>query len=208
MRKSSSTSLSQWAKNERGNAYGRWTVIEFAKRDNRGVHWLCRCVCGNMKTVWGADLRNGKSTSCGCSRQRAYGMNESKEYATWEAIKQRCYNKNHDAYKHYGGRGIKMCDRWYESFCNFFDDMGKRPFPKATIDRIDNDGNYEPSNCRWASQLEQGQNTSKVRLVTYNGETMSLRAWARKLGISHRTLSERIRKGWSEDRVFSPKQHR
>lgn len=107
----------------------------------------------------------------------------------------------------YAGRGITVCDHWRTSFVNFLADMGPKPFSEATIDRYpDQNGPYSPENCRWATKLEQSQNSRKARMLTYNGETMCLRAWARKLGITHRTLSERIRRGWPEDRVFAPKE--
>ena len=200
--KSTSSALSPWAKDERGKVYGHWTVLEFARRDHRGCHWVCQCVCGKIKTVWGANLRDGHSKSCGC-RRSARGMCRSPEYATWEAMKQRCYNPSQTGYQHYGGRGIGMCVRWRDSFTNFFDDMGPRPFPRATIDRIDNEGDYCPENCRWASHVEQGQNTRKTRRLTYKGETMGLRAWARRAGIAHGTLRQRLAKGWSLEQAIT-----
>ncbi len=201
--RSNGTVLSRWAKDERGKIYGRWTVIEFARSDSRGIHWVCRCECGTIASVWGADLRHGSSRSCGCGRNRSHGMHESQEYATWEAMKQRCYNKNHNAYRYYGGRGIVICKRWLQSFINFFDDMGPKPFPSASIDRLDNDGPYSPKNCRWATNLEQGQNTSKTRMLTYNGETLCLREWARRIGIAHGTLHQRLKRGWSLEKSLA-----
>jgi hypothetical protein len=119
-------------------------------------------------------------------------------------MKRRCYNPNNDQYHLYGERHIVVCDRWRKSFVNFLADMGPKPFPEASVERISNDGNYEPGNCKWATKMEQSQNTRKVRLLTYKGVTMCLRAWARKLGITHQTLRLRIERGWSDDQIFAP----
>ena len=194
---------------ESGNVYNRLTVLEYAGNTRAGDSiWLCRCECGTLTKVARGELRKGSTKSCGCLRARSDGKCTSTEYITWKEMKRRCYNPKNSQYHLYGGRGITICERWRTSFVDFLADMGPKPFPEATIDRIDNDhGNYEPGSCRWATRLEQGQNTRKVRLLTYNGETLCLRAWARKLGITHRTLSERIARGWSLDRVFAPSEH-
>jgi len=112
-------------------------------------------------------------------------------------MKRRCYNPNTPYYHLYGGRNITVCGRWKDSFVNFLADMGPKPSPEHTIDRIDNDGNYEPDNCRWATKMEQSHNSRKARLITYNGETLCLREWARRLGIGHMALSTRLNRGWS-----------
>lgn len=194
---------------ELGNPYGKLTVIEYAGRSKSGDSlWVCRCKCGNTTTVARGDLRKsyGGTKSCGCGRKTQGGGWGTTEYTTWKEMKRRCCNARYCEYHLYGGRGITICKRWQTSFINFLADMGKKPFPEATIDRIDNNGNYEPGNCRWATRMEQGQNTRKVRLLTYNGKTMCLRAWARRLEITHRTLSMRIKRGWPPDKVFAPKE--
>lgn len=194
---------------ETGNVYHRLTVVESAGSTSSGDSlWMCRCECGTMTTVARSDLRKGGIKSCGCLRSIQGGGHGTPEYTSWKEMKRRCYNKRNREYRNYGGRGITICDRWRTSFVNFLADMGPKPFPEATIDRYpNNDGNYEPGNCRWATRLEQGHNTRKVHLLTYNGETMPLRAWARKLGITHRTLSVRIERGWPPEKVFSPEHY-
>ena len=192
--------------NELGNPYGNLTVIEYAGRTKGGdSRWLCRCKCGNTTTVARGDLRKsyGGTKSCGCGRKTQGGGYKTPEYTTWKEMKRRCYNPRNSQYHLYGGRGIVICNRWRTSFINFFADMGPKPFSEATIDRINNNGDYEPSNCRWATKLEQGQNTRKARMLTHDGETMCLRAWARKLGITHRTLSVRLKRGWSIERALT-----
>lgn len=206
MATSDSTQLSGRATDETGNIYGLLTVIRFAGKTKSGdSNWLCQCECGNTTTAARGDLRKsyGGTKSCGCGRKTQGGGHGTTEYITWKEMKRRCYNPRNSQYHLYGGRGIVICDRWRTSFVNFLSDMGLKPFPEATIDRIDNNGPYSPSNCRWATKLEQGQNTRKARVLTYNGETMTLRAWARKLGITHRTLSVRIERGWPPEKVFS-----
>lgn len=126
----------------------------------------------------------------------------TKEYSTWGSMKARCSNPKNPRFKRYGGRGIKVCDRW-NSFENFFSDMGARP-EGMTLERINNDGNYEPTNYRWATRKEQLQNTSRIRHLTYNGQTLSLADWARKIGINANTLTMRLNAyGWTVEKALS-----
>lgn len=124
------------------------------------------------------------------------------EYVSWSAMKTRCSNPNQSCYKHYGGRGIKVCERWLV-FKNFLDDMGPKPTPRHTIDRIDTNGNYEPSNCRWITQAEQTRNTRRNRILTLHGKSMTLADWALALGVEYFTLHHRVRNGWSDERILT-----
>lgn len=144
------------AKNLLGQQFGRLTVIKLTdERRNGHVMWLCRCTCGNQVLVRGSCLINGGSRSCG----NHYRVLLTPEYRAWKKLKSRCSNRNSPIYKYYGGRGITVCKRWLESFENFYEDIGPKPKGRAlSLDRIDNDGNYEPGNCRWADQSTQNRN--------------------------------------------------
>lgn len=194
MAQSDSTVINGRIKDERGKTYGNLVVVDlhFIRQE---AMWLCRCECGNTTTVAGSDLRKGGTKSCGCGRKTQSGGHGTPEYSTWKMMKSRCHNANNSEYKNYGARGVRVCDRWRHSFVNFLADMGKRPFIGASIDRIDNDGNYEPGNCRWATPLEQSQNTRKVINLTYDGKTQCIRAWARDLNIQHCVIRDRLKRG-------------
>jgi hypothetical protein len=152
-----------------GRRVGRWAVLRRnGSTSNGNAAWHCRCDCGNERTVASTSLVEAVSLSCGClaierTREANATHGESKktpEYETWVGIKKRCTNSRTKAWKYYGGRGITMCDRWFSSYENFLADMGRKPTPKHSIDRINNDGNYEPGNCRWATSLQQNNNRS------------------------------------------------
>lgn len=132
-----------------------------------------------------------------------HGMSESSEYDTWSRMKSRCTSTQNERYGYYGGRGIKVCDRWLESFENFFEDLGKRP-EGMTLDRIDNNGNYEPGNVRWATIRQQNNNTRANVVITYEGVSKTIGEWADYLGIKYNALWLRLyRRGWSVDRAFN-----
>jgi len=161
-----------------------------------------KCKCGNEFSAVIAKLKNGHTRSCGClhkdgliNRNTKHGCTKrgerTKEYNIWLHIKRRCTNPNTKNYKRWGGRGISICDRWANSFDNFISDMGKCP-EKKSIDRINNDGNYEPSNCRWATQIEQCNNTSINIKFNHNGETKTISEWSRYLSIPYTRLRYRV----------------
>lgn len=179
---------------------GRWTLVSLDHKDNRNKEiWNCICECGSVKLVRKDHIVRGASTSCGCyakentSRVKTtHGMSSSKTYKIWIEIIARCYNPSSSIYPHYGGRGISMCERWRGSFVNFLADMGERPVKKE-IDRIDNNGNYEPTNCRWVSRKENVENRRTSLRYTNNGMTKTLMGWSEHLGIDYKTLFARIK---------------
>lgn len=190
-----------------GRKIGRWSVLGRSKSIDKRVYWDCRCDCGTERAV-----RFDKVTeSCGClSRELAkkrfttHGMSGSPEYLAWENMIVRCENPRHKHFRHYGGRGIKVCSRWRNSFEEFFEDMGKRPSSKHSIDRINNDGNYEPGNCRWATRIVQARNTRDFITVLFNGKNQSLQEWANETGIPRNRLYDRLyREGWSMERALT-----
>lgn len=137
-------------------------------------------------------------------KRERHGRKKTTEYTIWISMRQRCLNPRNKAYPLYGGRGIAICARW-NNFSNFLQDMGPRPAPGQSLDRIDNDGNYEPGNCRWATSVEQGANTRKARLVTLDGKTQTIRAWEREKGLLSGTVRSREKRGWSlADAISTP----
>lgn len=134
-----------------------------------------------------------------------HGKWETPEYEAYHGMIRRCYNSNHATYSDYGGRGITVCHRWRESFLSFYEDMGERPSKNHSIDRIDNDGNYEPSNCRWATPKEQQYNTRRNLLLEFNNKKQCLAAWAEEIGIKYPTLYSRLRSGWTNERMLTEK---
>lgn len=134
-----------------------------------------------------------------------HDMSKTSEYNIWRSMRQRCQRKNHGSYKFYGGRGIKVCDRW-QTFENFYKDMGAKPTSKHTIERVNNDGNYEPSNCKWATRKEQAQNRRPSKpLTTFNGKSQSLADWAKELGVRPGLIYERKAAGLPLDQVLAPR---
>jgi hypothetical protein len=173
----------------------------------------CRCSCGAILSVKLSFIEGGKTKSCRpCGAKTAgekliihghhSGGKSSPEYRSWRGMITRCFDPSSDSWATHGGRGISVCQRWRSGFQNFLADMGSRPSPHHSIDRIDNDGNYEPSNCRWATRSQQMRNTRTNRLITAHGETMCLSSWAERIGISPNALYMRLRR-WSIERAIS-----
>lgn len=192
-----------------GQRFGR-LVAKSVDGKSHGVYtWLCDCDCGNKTIVRKNCLSLGTTTSCGCARRdRTVSFNKEKaihgdaprgnvttEFSTWKGIKARCLNPNLPAFKHYGGRGIKLCPRWMD-YRNFLKDMGRKPSPELTIHRVDNDGNYEPSNCIWATQDVQNNNKRTTHFIEFEGVVLSLTQWAARIKMHPRTLYGRISDGW------------
>lgn len=193
-----------------GQTFGRLTVLSLAGRSNAEALWLCRCACGNTKEIRSYYLRSGTSKSCGCyqienriTHGHTVNNDDSRAYKSWENMIQRCTNPRHHYWLKYGGAGITVCERW-RAFENFLADMGNRP-EETTIDRIDNSGNYEPGNCRWAGRKQQQRNRSAVRSITWKGETLTMIEWSEKLHIRYSTLESRIRRGWALSKALTAK---
>ena len=178
-----------------GQTYNQLTVIQFDEYKGKNPYWKCRCSCGNEKSISEYRLTNGTTHSCGCAvhKRSQERMKLSREYNTWIEMKKRCFNENCHAYKNYGGRGITVCEQWKNNFNQFFGDMGTCP-EGLSIDRIDNNGNYEPNNCRWASSKEQARNRRSNKYITYNGTTKLISDLADQYGILRSTISQALNK--------------
>lgn len=193
-----------------GSKFWRLTVIEFrGHRKNWKKVWRCRCECGNECNVQQGNLRNGHTRSCGClldqwatRRFTTHGYTRTPTYWSWRSMLARCYNPKCVGYARWGGRGIKVCDRWRSSFQNFFADLGERP-PGTTLGRRRNNEDYSPDNCRWETREQQGNNTRRNVFMTYNGETLTASQWAKKAGVNYHTLWRRVKEGWPAEYVLS-----
>jgi hypothetical protein len=183
----------------KGDIYGEWVVLDSSPYKIKGRKTVkCKCSCGNISFINAYKLNDGKTKMCRECHERSktkHGHSRTPLYHIWQGMKQRCYDKHSISYCHYGLIGIKVCDRWLESFENFLEDMGERPSKEYSIDRIDNNGNYCPDNCRWATHEEQQNNMSSNRLLTYEGKTKSVSQWAKTNNINTSTLFYLINKG-------------
>jgi hypothetical protein len=192
-----------------GLVFGKLTVVEKAPNRPDGLPaWRCLCECGNEKDIRQQSLESGDTQSCGCLCTGAikHGMCYTKVYKAWSSMKHRCFNPDSKHYHNYGGRGIKVCDRWLESFENFYEDMGEPPSAKHSLERLDVNGNYEPNNCTWATVLEQARNRRDNIRIEYGGELLVLSEVYKRLDYIHPTVilpvfSDRIYKKWSIEKA-------
>jgi hypothetical protein len=192
------------------DVFGRLKVLH----NVGGSNWLCQCLCGQYAVVKSFHLRNGNNKSCGCLKRSVLGDSKrthgkansrltgyaNKAYGVWQAMRDRCSNANRKDYHRYGGRGIKVCKRW-EKFEMFYADMGD-PQPGQTLDRINNDSDYKPSNCRWATRKEQSHNSTRIRYITIGTKTRMLREWLEVFKISRDTFYRRKRKGLTDEQAL------
>lgn len=193
--------------------FGRLTVLEFkGVSKSRSALWLCKCDCGNVKIVRSRDLVREHVKSCGClktelpsKRFSTHKLSKHRLYKIWDAMKHRCLNPNSSGFYKYGGRGITICDEWKNDFKAFYDWAMNNGYGEGlTIDRIDNNGNYRPNNCRWVDVKIQGRNKRNNRLLTCKGETHCLSEWVELLGFkNHTTILSRLRRGWSIERALT-----
>lgn len=189
-----------------GQRFGKWTVLEIAPRGawkGGQPHWVCRCDCGVTAIVAARSLRKGRSRQCRRCGSTIHGHSRHPLYDVWRGILRRCYVTTNVRYLPYGGRGITVCIRWRKSFAAFCADMGPRPTPAHTIERIDNHGNYEPNNCKWATQMEQNRNTRYNHWIEFDGETQCLADWASECNMSPQTLLHRLERGWSVEKALT-----
>lgn len=202
-----------------GQKFNRLTVIsrDKSKRTRRGTYWLCRCDCGNYTVVDRYKLISGHTKSCGCyQRERSreihrktikHNMSKTRIYRVWSSMMDRCFNPNSKERRLYGGRGITVCEEWrdFRNFCKWAYETGYQEdaaYGKCTIDRIDVNGNYEPSNCRWVDLKAQSRNTRCNVVVDYQGEKHCLSEWAEIKGISYNRLHQRIKSGWTFEQAI------
>lgn len=188
-----------------GKKFGRLTVIEHKGSDKKNQSlWRCVCDCGNEHITTGHQLIRGACKSCGClknelssERLKKHGGSRSRLYRIYEAMKQRCYNENHNHYKNYGGRGISVCDEWKNSFEAFQRWAIHNGYNEnLTIDRININGNYDPQNCRWITNFEQQQNRTNSHIVKYKGEKFTISQLARKSNMKPNVIERRLKSGW------------
>lgn len=195
-----------------GEVYGRLKITKFCGRNKYGnLIWDCICTCGIRCSVSSSNLLSGSNVSCGChkaeltrKRNLTHGLSHLPEYSVWLGMKARCNNPNNADWKSYGGRGIKLVDRW-NSFDVFYSDMGPIPSSKYTIERIDNNKNYSPNNCIWATRKTQARNKRNIPLYEYDGKTLCVAEWAEIVGLHPETLRSRIKKGWSIEKALTTK---
>lgn len=188
------------------------------KPNGHMYYYLCQCECGNFSVVSAANLKNNAVKSCGClqreeaqkttNKHKIHGKKNSRIYRIWSSMKSRCSHPSVNGYERYGGRGIKVCDEWKDDFLSFYEWSQKNGYSdKLTIDRINVNGDYSPSNCRWISWKEQSRNTRTNHNISYQGKTRCLKEWSEILGINYGTLKNRIRHGWSIQRAFEEPVH-
>lgn len=210
--------MSPVIRNLSGQVFGRLQVLSLDGRIRGGAAWMCLCTrCGNKTRKSTRQLTSGQTVSCGCKRKshggdrtRTHGDSQSLEHITWCGIRARCLNPNNKGFRYYGGRGITICSRWSASFSAFLEDMGRRPTPEHSVDRIDNNGGYDcghcvdcfsrgriKTNCRWATKREQGRNRRSNRYITYNNETKMLVEWAESASMTQAQLIYRLSLGWT-----------
>lgn len=198
-----------------GQRFGRLLVISESHRTPKGVwYWLCKCDCGKESRVQTQYLMSGRIKSCGC--KRASGIHSTKHkltgtwvYYTYKGIFQRCYSPTNSSYARYGGRGIKMCDRWLNGdgvlhgIQCFYADMGDKPSPSHSVERLDVNGDYTPENCVWIPHSDQAKNCRTNRKITAFGKTQNLAEWGRASGLNAMTIQKRLNRGWEPERAVS-----
>ncbi len=194
-----------------GKKFNKLTVLERSSIKSRNVVWKCRCDCGNITFVETCNLKANRVKSCGClklekfiERSTKHNQRHTKLYEVWKSIKQRCLNPNNRSYKNYGLRGISICDEWKNDFNTFYTWSMKNGYnSKLSIDRINNNGNYEPSNCRWVDRTTQANNKRTNHFITYDNKTLTIAQWSQETGISPCAIYCRLQRGWSPEKTLT-----
>lgn len=187
-----------------GQVFANWTVVERTASDNRGhAQWICQCKCGERRVARGSYLKSGKRFSCPGCQPAPMSVSERKLRRVWRNMIHRCTNPEDPSYARYGGRGIVVCDRWLDSFQFFNEDMGPEAPEGLSIDRIDNDGPYDKSNCRWATRKQQQRNRRNTPRLTVGGITKTLHEWAQESLVSARVIRNRVGRGWPASLAIS-----
>jgi len=194
-----------------GQRFGKLLVLERVKNRGKEPYWLCQCDCGNKKEIAGCSLRSGLTTSCGCfakeMRRKAttkHGLSHTRLDNIYYGMKARCLNPNEPAYKDYGGRGITICQEWLNDRTKFFEWALNNGFKEnLTIDRINNNGNYEPSNCRWVDIKTQSRNRRSNHLINFDGEIKTITDWAETYKMPYSRLKKRLDSGWSLNKALT-----
>lgn len=195
-----------------GKSFGRLTVMSFDCVVDGNAKWNCSCACGALVTIHACSLKRGASKSCGCLKNELTAKvnfihgesDKTKEFRAWSNMLNRCSNVNCKEYHYYGGRGITVCNRWRISYQNFLSDMGRAPSKKHSIDRVDNNKNYEPLNCKWSTNKEQANNKRSCLLIYFNGETKNLSQWCERLKLPFHTIKARIKHyGWTPEKALT-----
>lgn len=190
-----------------GYIFFRFTVREFVGYRGNQSYWLCNCECGNQRLMPASSIKDGRHKSCGCygkevshTINRTHGLTRDYKYRLWRHIKARCFMVSYDSYPHYGGRGITMHPKWQFSFTDFLADLlaeiGERPSPDYSLDRVNNNGNYEPGNMRWATDKEQNNNTRSTRWLQVGGTNLTISQWSERTGESSSRIHNRLAAGW------------
>lgn len=191
--------------------FNKLVALEYSHKKGSKVMWKCRCDCGNITYVSVSNLRCNRVISCGCykleefsKRFTKHNQRHTKLYEIWKSMKRRCFNSKNAAFHNYGGRGITVCDDWANDFSTFYVWSMQNGYSEGlSIDRIDNNGNYEPSNCRWVDKLTQANNTRANHFVSYNGQKLTVAQLSKKTNMPYQTLLHRINKGWTIEKAIT-----
>lgn len=195
-----------------GKRFGHLVVLNYAKPRNKKTFWLCKCDCGNIKEIEGDSLTRGRIVSCGCSLKKCgeeshsykHGLTHKRIMRIWTNMKSRCYNPKDKAYKNYGARGIRICEEWLNDVAAFWKWSKEHGYADdLTIDRINVNGNYEPSNCRWVDRKTQCNNQRNNHYIDYKGEMLTISQIAEKIGIPRTVINNRLYSGWDEQKAIN-----